>query len=181
MLTRHLTAIGAALLLLGLAACADVAARPSPSPTARHSASVTTATESKPTPATTGDVATTLRARVTAPFPLLLPAAVPSGMQAATVSASATSYMVEYSDDTHARTITVISDAPMGVNGPHQTMRMVPFRGVSATYFIFDTTDPTSERRLFWREQAANHYYSLFATGFTEAEFFQIAGSLQPV
>lgn len=185
---RHSIRVGAALLILGLAACGDVVARPNPTPTpippppTARSIVTVSALPARPTAPGAIDAtaaAAVVRARVTG-IPRLLPAAVPDGMQAI-VTAEPDSYMVEYTDDTHVRTITIMSNAGLGVNGPHQTLRTIPFRGVTANYFTDDTTDPTSKRRLYWREQAAALVYELIASGFTEAEFLQIANSLQQV
>jgi len=188
-------------LLLGLGACADVAARPSPSPSptpapvAAPSAgprSTPTGAPGAPTPALTdarGAVAI-VRARVTGVSPRLLPAAVPAGMGEVAVTAGPGGYSLQYTDDLHARTIIVITDIPMGLNGPHQSMGTVRFRGQDAQYQVFDTTAPTSRRVLTWMEPGTqvvrgastshvSYYFS--ATGFTEPEFFQLANSLWPV
>src|SRR5215472_3315939 len=154
---RSLTGAGAALLLLGLAACGDVVAPApaTPTPTRPPSAPATVAarpaaTSTPPAETDPAGAAAALRAQVTG-TPRLLPAAVPDGMQAI-VSASPDSYNVEYTDDSHVRTIMVAPDAPVGVNGPHQSYQRVPFRSVTADYFINDTTDPASRRRLYWQE-----------------------------
>jgi len=184
---RHLMFVGAALLLLGLAACADVVARPSPAPTPSPTGTPTpaasasrSAVPAKPTPtvASAAGAAAALHAQVTG-IPVLLPSTVPPGMQAI-VAARPDSYDVQYTDDTHAHTIWIYSDGPLGVNGPHQAWRQLPFRGVTADYFVDDTTTPTSKRRLYWREQAARGEFLLAAAGFTEDEFWQIANSVRP-
>jgi hypothetical protein len=99
-------------------------------------------------------------------------------------------YSIEYTDDLHTHTIIITTDALTGINGPHQSMRSIQFRGQDAQYQVFDTTAPTSRRVLYWMEPGtqvidgttSSHVsYYLSATGFTEQEFFQLAGSLQPV
>jgi hypothetical protein len=104
--------------------------------------------------------------------------------------ADAGGYSLEYADFLHAHTVSVDTDAPLGVNGPHQSMTTIRFRGQDAQYQVFDTTTPTSRRTLMWMEPgtqvvrgtAVGHVgYSFSATGYTEAEFFRLASSLQPV
>jgi hypothetical protein len=187
-------------LLLGLGACANIVAgpAPSPSPPPPPVAAVSTSPQATPSaalgtplPALTdarGAVAI-VRARVTGVSPRLLPTAIPAGMEVTVGWAGPGGYSLQYTDDLHTHTIVVITDMPMGMNGPHQSMRTLRFRGRDATYQVFDTTVPTSRRILYWMEPGTQvngptvgqvpYYFS--ASGFTEAEFFQLADSLLPV
>lgn len=186
-------------VLLALGACANIthpAAGPSPSrapvATTPTTQSAPTGDQGKPTPALTdakGAVAI-VKARVTGVTPRLLPTALPAGMEVTVESAGPGGYSVEYTDDLHTHTIVIATGSPMGVNGPHQSMRSMQFRGQDAQYQVFDTTAPASRRVLYWMEPGtqvvgaatSNHVgYYFSATGFTEQEFFQLANSLQPV
>src|SRR5262245_38792225 len=149
-------------LVLGLSACAGVAARtaasPGPSPAATPQAGLEALGKggiqahppspipARPTPVATdvAGAAAIVRARVTGVPPRLLPAAVPAGVEEATVTADSSGYTAQYTDDTHARTITFLSSIALGINGPHQSLRTMQFRGQNATYVIFDPTVPTT-------------------------------------
>jgi hypothetical protein len=198
-------------LLLGLCACADVVAHTSPSaavsPSPAAAPHIVQVPEglgkggvqmhppspipARPTPVVT-DVAgaAAIIARVTDVNPRLLPASIPAGMEEVTVTAGPGTYEVRYTDDTHTRQIIFFTDEGFGINGPHQVMRTMQFRGQSANYVIFDPTVPTTRHELDWREPGSQLHsggtepfvqYSIIAYGLTEAEFFQLANSLQPV
>ena len=187
-------------LLFVLGACANVAhLAPTPStPTtpvataAGGAGNSPAGAQGRPTPALTdaSGAAAIVSARVTGVSPRLIPTAVPAGMEVTVTAAGPGGYSIQYTDDTHTHTIVIATDSPMGINGPHQSMRSMQFRGQEAQYQVFDTTAPTSRRVLYWMEPGtqvvdgttSNHVaYTFSATGFTEPEFFQLAGSLHAV
>src|SRR5262245_18806607 len=145
-------------LVLGLSACAGVAARtaasPGPSPAATPQAGLEALGKggiqahppspipARPTPVATdvAGAAAIVRARVTGVTPRLLPAAVPAGVEEATVTADSSGYTVQYTDDTHARTITFTSSIPLGINGPHQSL--APSRSGARTPTTRTSTPP---------------------------------------
>ena len=132
-----------------------------------------------------------VRQVVTGVNPRLLPSFVPSGLTA-TVRASGGDYTVTYTDDLHTRSVSLIITQPNPPPAPNGRISMIQFRGARAGYSVTDTTAALSARVLFWTEPgsvdpsspyrgAGGVPYTLSAEGITEAEFFQIANSLNPV
>jgi len=184
--------VGAAVPLL-LAGCAGAASPPAGASAASATAEPTPAGKPSylPGSAPAADPAAVVRSTVTAGDPRLVPSYVPAGMTAA-VRATAASYEVTYTDDQHTRGITLAVN--QGVNPPPvpsggaNTDRS--FRGVRASYAVYDVSAPLSLRHLYWQEPGSwsskvfsnpGIEYFLSGTGLTEAEFFRVASSLQPV
>jgi len=192
---RLLATLAATLLL---AACRGGASSPAtppsqPSATVSGSAPPTPVANGLPSPIAPdpGGAVAVIRSTVTAGNPRLLPTYVPSGMTAI-VRAAQASYTVRYTDDPHAREITLTVNE--GVNPPPYvgsgSQANLQFRGVRTLYTVYDATAPVSQRYLLWHEPGTwsaavtsmpGIEYFLSATGLTEAEFFRVAFSLQPV
>jgi hypothetical protein len=202
-----LAAVAMTLLLGGCGtaarpAASGAAAKPSAAPTIAATSAADTRAVATPIPypdaypspiATTPDaVAAIVRSAVTAGNPRLLPAYLPPGMSAS-VTASPATYLVDYEDDLHTRHIHLSAEAfenPPPILGDG-TQTYVRFRGERALYAVYDRTSAKSLRYLLWGEPgswspmghgspvSAVEYY-LGAEGLTNAEFFRVAGSLQP-
>jgi hypothetical protein len=143
-------------------------------------------------------VAAAVRARVTLTRPVLLPAYLPAWVYDATVDATADGFTVDYKSDERDKSISfgIVVPTP-GIGGANASDTFVKFRGALPTkaaragyaeYFVYDTKDPLSDRWLLWMEPGtmANPMlagpgvpYFLFATGLTDAEFWQVANSLR--
>jgi hypothetical protein len=200
---RCVTCLPAALAAVALlAGCGSVATSRStvtapPSPAATGSAPPTPTPKGIliPTPTVlppSADPAAAIRETVTAGDPRLLPTYVPSGMSAA-VSVSPISYTLSYTDDQHTRDFRLavnVGANPPPLTGPNGSQSHPQFRGVRALYTVYDTTAPLSQRYLLWQEPGTwsqpliglpGIEYFLSASGLTEAEFFRVADSLQPV
>lgn len=131
----------------------------------------------------------------------MLPAFLPSGGPFdAFVSVTPDDFNIRYESDQRDKTITfgiVVANPPPGT-GAHASDARVKFRNAIglkyspngyAEYFVYDTTDPLSQRWLMWNEPGTmtaslptgNNMvpYFLSAEGLTNAEFWQIANSLQ--
>lgn len=160
---------------------------PSPAP----SGAPTTVTALSPAAA-----AALIHKTVTSTSPVLLPASLPPGMDA-NVAVSPEYFSVTYRTDQRDKEIGLVTD--VGNPGPGSAAssdRSVPFRhamalkyrpGGYAEYFVYDPTDPTSNRWLMWIEPGTMSVggtpqsgvpYFLFARGLTDAEFWQVANSL---
>ena len=169
-------------------AAAAVTAAPAPAPTTKG------ILIPSPTVTASADPAAMVRAVVTAGNPRLLPGYVPSGMSP-TTTASAISYMVNWTDDLHTRTLGISVNEgvnPPPLTDPNRSSTQRQLRGVQAVYAVYDTTAPGSQRYLLWYEPgtwspklAGNGLpgieYFLVASGVTESEFFRVADTLQPV
>ena len=138
-----------------------------------------------------------IRKTVTATSPVLLPASLPPGMDA-NVDVSSEYFSVTYRTDQRDKEIdlgSVVANPPPGSAASADTS--VPFRHSMAMkyrpsgyaeYFVYDPTDPTSNRWLMWIEPGtmsaggtpqSGVSYFLFARGLTDAEFWQVANSLK--
>jgi hypothetical protein len=198
--TCLLGALGAIVVISG---CGVVetsptgAAQPRPAPT---TAAAATPTPGRviPGPIATdpGGVAAAISEIVIPGGERLLPAYLPAGMSASVQAHKADPgyqkdwYEVTYTDDLHTRDITISVDAganPPPATDPNHSQGHLQFRGVRTLYTVFDTTAPTSARYLLWPDDKgiatgpAGPDYFLSASGLTEAEFFRVANSLQPV
>lgn len=193
-------ALAATVLLAGCGSVATarstVTAQPSPAVTGSAPPTPTPTPKGIPIPTLTvapaADPAAAIRATVTAGDPRLLPAYVPSGMSV-TVRVSPISYTLRYTDDLHTRDL--VLDVNGGVNpppvtAPNGSQSNRQFRGVRTVYAVYDAAAPLSQRYLWWQEPGTwsqpiagmpGIEYFLGGSGLTEAEFFRVADSLQPV
>lgn len=156
--SRLLACAVAAVLL---AACGSVSALPSPapvpaSPTPRPAspAATPTSTFGPFQTGTTEQAAAFVAATVPADRVRLMPASIPAGMSAR-VTMTADGYQVDYADDLHTKQITLAGR--FGMNPPppvggHAVSSYRQFRGVRASYVVYDSTAPTSQRYLLWLE-----------------------------
>lgn len=138
-----------------------------------------------------------IRSTVTASTPVLLPSWLPAGLEART-TATADGFSVDYLSDQRDKTITlgiIVANPPPGDDKSSDTRvrfrNAVASKGASsgyAEYFVYDASAPTSTRWLMWIEPGtmANPLlkgpgvpYFLSADGLTDAEFWQVANSLQ--
>jgi hypothetical protein len=119
----------------------------------------------------------------------LLPGYLPSGLTAS-VTVYPNSYSVTYDDDQHTREISLLVNVganPPPATAPGRSSTYIQFRGRRASYVVYDATAPLSLRHLLWPDEKgiatgpAGPDYLLSSTGLTEAEFFRVANSLQPV
>ena len=145
-----------------------------------------------PSPITTSpDQARALIARtVTGASPLVLPAYLPSGLNA-TVRSSSSSVDVTYASAAGDRQVRIATVAPSPpAQGPHALRTLPAFRGGTASYQVEDDTQLAGRRLLFWVEQGVWNGdpiggrgvpYILSSTGLTDAEFWQIANSVAPI
>lgn len=201
---RWATCLLAALAALALlAGCGSVSTSRS-TVTAQTSPAVTGSARLTPAPTPKGipiptltvapsaDPAAAIRATVTAGDPRLLPTSVPTGMSA-TVRVSPISYTVTYTDDLHTRDLSLAVNEgvnPPPLTGPNGSQSYPQFRGVRTLYTVYDTAAPLSQRYLLWQEPGSwsqplvglpGIEYFISASGLTEAEFFRVADSLQPI
>jgi hypothetical protein len=133
-------------------------------------------------PGTPAAAAAFIRQTVKAACPVLLPAALPAGMEASGV-ATADSFNVDYRTDQRDRTIslaTVVANPPPGDD--RSSDRHVAFRGGTGEYFVYDASAPQSDRWLMWfigPPKTDGCPYFLSASGLTDSEFWQVANSLR--
>jgi hypothetical protein len=153
-------------------------------------------TRPTPVPMRQSEVAAAVRAGTTGIDPRLVPTYVPEGMFASLVATAGGGLSINYSDDTHQRTmllaVIVANPPPAGSNGRYST---ITFRGQSASYSVFDVDNPVAQRNLMWGEpgtytgsqltgaQVTRQGVPYFASssGITEQEFFKILDSLEKV
>jgi hypothetical protein len=139
-------------------------------------------------PMTPAAAETAVRSTVTLSRPVLMPASLPAGLEAGgTVTADF--FDLRYQSDQRDVTITLgILVAQPGFGGSSARETQVKFRGGTATYYVYDTSSPLSQRWLMWAEPGvmANPQlkgpgvpYFLSADGLTDQEFWQIANSLK--
>jgi hypothetical protein len=142
---------------------------------------------STPAAVTPSQAAATIRATVTGTRPVLLPTAIPADW-AARVTAGPTTFSVTYTAPDGARSVTLATDIPNPPTTAHTRTTSPGFRGdAHSEYVVNDTTDTFSPRTLFWLEPGVNGGigspsqvpYALFATSLTDAELWQIAGSIR--
>jgi hypothetical protein len=142
--------------------------------------------------------ATFIRQTVTTASPVLLPAWLPAGMDARG-DATADFFTIDYKSDQRDR---IIALAIMVANPPpgddRSTDTRVRFRHALALkygapgyaeYFVYDVSAPRSDRWIQWIEPGFSSNgmlgggpgvpYFLFASGLTDAEFWQVANSLR--
>ena len=137
-----------------------------------------------------------IRQTVKTASPVLLPTSLPAGLDASGV-ATADFFDVDYRTDQQDRTISLsigLAQPPPG--DEHSSDTRVPFRNSiaqkygtpgQAEYFVYDPSSPRSDRWLIWTEpgQVSSNIggpgvpYFLFASGLTDAEFWQVANSLR--
>jgi hypothetical protein len=142
----------------------------------------------RPTPIT-GDPAQIVGRSIPADWLRLLPTSIPPGLTPSTIVQSY-GYTVRYVDDLHAKEITftdILANPPPSTSGhPVSTSRQI--RGVTATYVIYDSTAPLSQRYLMWDEPGTwptapggmrTNEFFLESSGLTEDQFFQVADSVR--
>jgi hypothetical protein len=124
------------------------------------------------------EVGPALQRTVTSGQPLLLPQAITGDYQAQVV-VDTTGFAVDYLSSTHHAAVELASSrVALPSPGPHGSRKAVSFRNGLATYQVDDATK-TAPRWLQWTE--SSQPYSLAADGLSEAEFWQVANSLQRV
>jgi hypothetical protein len=140
----------------------------------------------------------TVRRVVTNTRPVLVPSYVPPAIYDATVNATVDDFSINYQSDLRDRQIIVgilVPNPPPG--GANSRATLIKFRNALPTksaaagyaeYFVYDVRAPDSQRYLIWIEPGtmtnASLYgqgvpYFLSASGFTDAEFWQVANSLR--
>ncbi len=153
------------------------------------------------TPMPPDQAAALVRSTVTDTRPVLLPTLLPGGPYDAMVRAAANGFDITYQSDLRDKTIKlgiVVPNPPPG--GPSGQTTSVKFRNALglknqpdgyAQYTVYDTKVPTSQRYLMWTERGTQTNpqsagfggpgvpYFLSTSGLTDAEFWQIANSLQ--
>jgi hypothetical protein len=137
-----------------------------------------------------------IRQTVKTASPVLLPTSLPAGLEASGV-ATADSFDIDYRTDQRDKVISLsigLAQPPPG--DEHSSDTRVPFRNSlaqkygtpgQAEYFVYDPSSPRSDRWLMWTEpgQVSSTIggpgvpYFLFASGLTDAEFWQVANSLR--
>lgn len=149
---------------------------------------------------TSDQAAATVRATVKNTHPVLLPSILPAAGAPydALVQVTADDFNIQYESDQRDKTITfgiVVANPPPG--GSNSSGGLVKFRNSLpqkygqpgyAYYFVYDPTDPYSQRWLMWSEPGTMTNpqlkdggvpYFLASTGITDQEFWQVANSLQ--
>jgi hypothetical protein len=133
-------------------------------------------------PTTPAAAETFIRQTVKAPSPVLLPRSLPPGLEARAV-VTADGFNIEYVSDQRDKRISlgiVVANPPPGDQSSNDTN--VQFGSRSAEYFVYDAGAPQSDRWLMWSEggspKTGGTPYFLFASGLTNAEFWQVANSL---
>jgi hypothetical protein len=96
---------------------------------------------------------------------------------------TANGFTIGYATDERDKSISLDTQgghAPPSL--PQTSHRTVTFRGVTASYDVLDATSTLSRRWLIWTEPGSagtsGTVYLLMTEGFTDQEFWQIAGSL---
>lgn len=110
--------------------------------------------------------------------PVLLPTAVVGPDWRTVVTATRDGFSVEYDDPTAVRSVFVnVGGGPLPFG---TTVEQAPprFRGDAGSRYQASDTDPRGARILTWREPGSGVPYTLSARGLTDAEFWQLAGSL---
>ena len=175
----------------GVGGSTPLATEPPAAPRAAPSGTHSAPPSARPTP-DAGNPAAIVGRSIPADLPRLVPSGTPAGMTSRTTVGSDW-YVVLYVDDPHTKEIYFTDE--FGVNpppqtSPHAVSARPQFRGVTATYVVYDGSAPTSERYLMWDEPGTwptgqngmrtNEFY-LEASGLTEEEFFKVADSLRSV
>lgn len=138
-----------------------------------------------------------IRSTVKNSHPVLLPNSFPGGPWDATVDlSSADDFTITYRSDQRDKTITValdVANPPPGDADSSDTFvkfrNSLPLkyqRAGYAEYFVYDPSNPLSQRWLTWIEPGASIWtngagapYFLGADGLTDQEFWQVANSLK--
>jgi len=190
---KKLTLLLVGLILLTLVvACGDptatqpLAVKPTLNPNPTHAAT-TLPIATTPASKTSAQVATEVRATANGIKPLLLPTKIGPNYEAILGGVAKDSFDIKYFDSTTGkqfRLMVMVPNPPPG--GPNSQQSQLEFRGIKATYQINDTTKPDSQRWLYWEEPGQWEFgnlnyviYYLTAEGLSEAEFWEIANSLQ--
>jgi hypothetical protein len=136
-----------------------------------------------------GQAANAIKATVAQVDPLLLPTAVPAGSDAY-LAADRSRFNVTYvSKATGQRVFVSVGTTDPPPLGPHSAVSSTPFRRALARYSVDDPSLAGSYRSLMWTEPgtwttpvpATGIPYFLSATGLSEAQFWQLAGSLDAI
>lgn len=170
----------ALLLVVPIVACAAPGAVADPSPRA----SVTPAASGL----TPDDAARALRTTVTGARPLLIVNGIPPTWRAE-LKADRSSFVVTYREPGRAKTVTLtlaLTNIPLP--GAATTQAHPRFHGDDASlYQVADASDLRSERFLLWTESGTwsepgppGVPYLFSATGLTDAEFWELAGTIHP-
>lgn len=146
---------------------------------------------------TPDEAATAVRPLLTGVHPVLLPTYMPAGWDAV-VTITPDGFSILYQSDQRDKSITfgiIVPNPPPG--GPQSKDSFVKFRQALALkyqkpgyaeYFVYDATNPLSQRWLMWIEPGTMTNpplagpgvpYFLSATGVADAEFWQVANSLK--
>jgi hypothetical protein len=137
----------------------------------------------------TAEAEAMIRRTVTTAYPVLFPQRLAGGLSQAQVTANADGFSLLVMNDDRSIHVTmgIVVPGNSNLGAPN---RNIAFRGGSAFYqYIAD--DPTGWRSLWWTERPGHWMgepglkapdgvpYALSATGLTEAEFLDLAGSLR--
>ena len=186
MTARLMLVVGSALLLVS---CAGLAPRGADVGAGIASPSAAAVTASPADDAAGTDLV--IKQSIPGSYPRLVVGSVPQGMTAHTTVAGGW-YTVVYTDDLHTKELSLtdtfgVNPPPQGPNGLSDSRQ---FRGVRATYVVYDTTAPASKRYLLWDEPGTwpksadgmpvNEFF-LLGSGLTENEFLAAASSLRQV
>jgi len=111
--------------------------------------------------------------------PVLVPTAIVGPDWRAAVTTSHDGFSVEYDDPTAQRSVFLnVGGGPLPSGA---TVEQTPprFRGDPGARYQASDADPRGARILTWREPGSGVAYALGARGLTDAEFWQLAGSLR--
>jgi len=119
-----------------------------------------------------------VRAEATGVSPVLLPRAVVGADWRAAVETTRDGFSVEYDDPTVTRRVVVSTGGgPLPADATVEQAHP-PFRGDPGSQYRVSDADPRGGRILTWHETGSGAAYTVSATGLTDAEFWQLAGSL---
>jgi hypothetical protein len=119
-----------------------------------------------------------VRAAATGVRPVLLPRAVVAADWRAVVATVPDGFSVEYDDPTATRSVFVnVGGGPLP-EGETVEQAAPSFRGDQRSRYQASDADPRGPRILTWREPGSGVVYTLSARGLTDAELWQLAGSL---
>lgn len=185
---RH--GIGAAALVLSLAACGvgSPVASTSPSPTASIQPAVSPSAPSSPSATTVDSANALIKSTVTGAQPLLLPTAIPDGWSAQVTGATVAFFSVVYTSPNATKSVEFAIEVPNPPPpGPRGWQSNPNFhRDGHSLYQVDDASKPTSDRWLIWNEPGIwsepnglpGVPYFLVTKGMTETEFWMVANSV---
>src|SRR5262249_53481381 len=111
--------------------------------------------------------------------PVLVPTAMVGPDWRAAVTTSHDGFSVEYDDPTAQRSGVLNVGGGAAPPGGRGGQNPPPVRGDPGARYQASDADPRGARILTWREPGSGVAYALGARGLTDAEFWQLAGSLR--